>query len=108
MSAKFCELCGALMVISPKGNGYMCADELCPNHEKLEPIMCANCGKRPGVNDWVGEGGIFGWVHGMSQKWCEICCVREQLRHATELATRIPALKKELERLENEYKKGNH
>ena len=72
-----------------------------------EKVMCQNCGEREGTNDWVGEGGMLAWSHGWSQKWCDLCCVREQLAHAKKLAERIPELEEKLERLENEDSSGD-
>lgn len=90
------------MVISPKGEGYICSDEYCPNHKKIEEIVCENCGERNATMEWVGEGGALAWSHGWSSNWCELCCVREQLAYAVKQAERIPELEEELERLENE------
>jgi hypothetical protein len=51
---------------------------------------CPNCGKRPGTLEWVGEGGTLAFVHGMSQLWCEICCLKTQLIHFRAMASKIP------------------
>lgn len=82
-------------------HGPECTDDLCP----IMPIglwwnkegKCYNCGKRPGVINWVGNGGVLAIVHDHVQKWCEICALTVQLEHARNLAAAIPDLEKKLE-----------
>ena len=77
-----------------------------PNNEppmtglpKSEPAMCRNCGKRPGVLQWVGDGGALAYVHGGGAPWCERCVVEAQLAYAKVLAARIPELEQKLSAL---------
>lgn len=59
-------------------------------------MNCQNCNKRKATEDWVGDGGALAIVHGIVSKWCKVCCLETQLKHAIERATAIPALEKEL------------
>ena len=49
--------------------------------------------------EWVGEGGALAWAHGMSQLWCEICCVETRLIHFREMASKIPEMESRLAEL---------
>jgi hypothetical protein len=75
--------------------------------EPVDPIMCENCGKRKATQIWVGEGGTLSFVHGGGQNWCERCCVETQLKHAEEVATRIPELKEKLKELRRQEIKNS-
>lgn len=57
---------------------------------------CANCGKRPGTIQWVGEGGALALTHGWYAMWCEVCCLEAQIKYAEDLTAKIPTLKEEL------------
>lgn len=63
--------------------------------------LCAKCGEREGTMDFVAEGGVLAYVHGMYQRWCRLCVVREQLAYAKARAADIPSLEAELAELEN-------
>lgn len=58
--------------------------------------LCANCGKRPGTENWIASGGALAYVHGFVERWCRVCCVEAQLSHARVCAAQIPALEREL------------
>jgi hypothetical protein len=58
--------------------------------------ICQNCNEKPATQTWVGEGGTFGLVHGQYQFWCELCCVKAQIKHAEEAAARLPELREKL------------
>lgn len=62
----------------------------------MAPIMCATCGKRPGTETWVGEGGALAFNHGFYQMRCKVCCVTDQLDYARKCAADIPELEREL------------
>jgi hypothetical protein len=71
-----------------------------------EKMVCQNCNCREATENWVGEGGDLAYVHGMFYKWCKICCVEAQLKHARERAESIPVLEKELNDLLSEELKN--
>lgn len=60
---------------------------------------CDNCHQRPATAWWCPSGTI-GFVHGFAAAWCQVCVVTEQLRHARDMAARIPELEQELQRLQ--------
>lgn len=49
--------------------------------------------------DWVGDGGVLAMTRGWASKWCEICCLEAQLKHAKERAEAIPTMEKRLAEL---------
>lgn len=53
--------------------------------------LCVNCGKPKATSWWSGTG-VLAAIHGMAVPWCDLCIVREQLKHARERAAAIPAL----------------
>lgn len=55
--------------------------------------QCQKCGLRDGTEIWTGEGGTMAYIHGNYQKWCEQCCVVEQIRYCEEAAARLPELR---------------
>lgn len=59
-------------------------------------VICANCQKRLGTIDWVGEGGTLAFSHGFYVKWCEVCALEEQIKHAEERAAILPELRAQL------------
>lgn len=61
--------------------------------------LCRNCEERPGLETWVGDGGVMSYVHGGGEPWCKKCCIEAQLKHAREMATKIPELEAELQAL---------
>lgn len=63
---------------------------------------CANCGKRPGTETWLGDAGVLGYVHGMGVLWCELCVATAQLEYALALAKWIPALEQKVRDLGGE------
>jgi len=67
---------------------------------KCSKIACEKCRVREATMVWTGDSGILGFAHGMGQNWCEYCVVKEQLKHAKEMASKIPELEKRLEELE--------
>ena len=98
---KMCDLCQNPFETSLSG------EWICDNCKHKEPVICANCGKREATQNWVGEGGALAWSHGMTQRWCEICCLYEQIKFAKEQAKRIPELEKKLNDLMVEDLKEN-
>jgi hypothetical protein len=64
--------------------------------------MCANCGKRPATNNWVGEGTTLDLIHGNYVQWCEPCCAKASLEYARKQADRIPELEDWVKRLEED------
>ena len=62
-------------------------------------MKCQNCHKREGTVRWVGDTGVMGWIHGMSQWWCKQCCLKESLKYAKHQAKRIVKLEKQLKRI---------
>ena len=63
-------------------------------------VLCQNCKLRPGTETWVADAGVLGLLHGMHQRWCSLCVVKEQLKYAREKAAAIPALEQQLRELE--------
>lgn len=61
--------------------------------------ICQRCQQRPATLNWVADGGVMAYVHGMTQRWCERCAVSEQLVYATKIAATIPNLKERLRQL---------
>jgi hypothetical protein len=60
---------------------------------------CVHCHKREATVQWVGEGGMLAFTHGMYEMWCDYCCTVEQLKHAQRSAKQIPRLEKKLKKL---------
>lgn len=78
-----------------------CAEE---RHKETIDAMtpkgnCVNCNTRPATIWWVGEGGVMAWAHGGGEPWCEHCSVTEQLKHARDMAAKIPELEEKLKGL---------
>ena len=61
--------------------------------------VCVHCNKRPATTNWVGNGGILEYSHGMYERWCDHCCTFEQLKAARKAAKQIPTLEKRLKKL---------
>jgi len=59
-------------------------------------VTCQHCGKRPATESWIGEGGVLAMTHGMSQAWCKLCCLQEQILYAKKIIKNFPKLKREL------------
>ncbi len=62
---------------------------------------CQTCHCRPATQVWTE--GALAMVHGAYAYRCELCCLRDQLKHAQERAADIPTLEdriKELEKIE--------
>lgn len=68
---------------------------------------CVTCGQ-PATTDWVGEGGIMGWAHGMSVPRCERCCLVDQVAHAREVAVRLPELEAKLREIDSRFCNCTH
>lgn len=62
-------------------------------------MLCQNCNKREETENWVGDGGTLAFIRGYTEKWCKICCLEAQLKHAKERADAIPHIEKELNEL---------
>jgi hypothetical protein len=60
---------------------------------------CWRCGAVGPTITWVGESGVVGFIHGMSEQYCERCVVTLQLDYARDLAVKIPALETRLAEL---------
>lgn len=67
---------------------------------------CQNCKQRPATENWTGGGGVMAFVHGIYQRWCEVCCVTAQLEHAQAQAAQVPELEARLQRLLSEQGKA--
>jgi hypothetical protein len=69
-------------------------------------MLCQKCGQREATETWTND--LMSFVHGMSQEWCNYCCIKEQLDFAREQAMRIPQLeellKRELLKMEQDEK----
>lgn len=65
-------------------------------------IICDNCGKREGTIKWVGDGGVMDLVHGAYSMWCEVCTLKEQIKHAEERAAALPEMRARLAEIEND------
>jgi len=61
--------------------------------------LCQNCHKREATVDWVGEGGVLDWTHGLYKKWCKVCVLEAQLKYARKIARNIPKLVKAYKKL---------
>lgn len=68
--------------------------------------VCLNCKKRPATVNWTADGGVLAFTHGMSERWCERCCIEAQLAHAQKMAARIPTLERGLRALMGEPESG--
>jgi len=77
---------------------------LCGCQAFTEEDRCANCKTRKATMDWVGEGGVLAWTHGMYTRWCEYCATEAQLKYARERAAAIPELEAKLKALEGGVK----
>jgi len=74
-------------------------------HKRIVDAMtpkgnCENCNTRPATLWWVGEGGAMAWAHGGGVPWCQHCSVTEQLKHARDMAAKIPELEEKLKSLQ--------
>jgi hypothetical protein len=58
--------------------------------------LCDNCFIHKATNNWVGDGGVLAYTHGMYARWCACCCAKEQLKHCREASERIPDLERQL------------
>ena len=43
---------------------------------------CEKCHNHEGTEQWIGEGGILAFTHGMYQMWCVCCCLKAQIKFA--------------------------
>lgn len=59
--------------------------------------MCQNCKKHKGTDLWVGDRGVFGYAHGMSQSWCKCCILKAQIDYAELAVKRLKKLRKDLD-----------
>ena len=62
-------------------------------------MKCQKCGIRPSTVNWIGEGGVLDWAHGMYARWCEICCLSESIKHNRKIAANLPKQEKKLKKL---------
>ena len=67
-------------------------------HVKNLKMKCQHCHAREATDNYVGEGGVLAFTHGMYQRWCRICVLEVQLEYAEKIAKNIPKLKKELQK----------
>jgi len=61
--------------------------------------LCQSCLQRPATMNWTGQGGTLAFVHGMFQRWCELCVVSAQVAYALKIQDGLPALKARLAEL---------
>ncbi|MDE2104780.1 MAG: hypothetical protein KGL39_46515 [Patescibacteria group bacterium] len=59
--------------------------------------LCQHCGKREATQNFTTDGTAFS--HGWMQRWCDICVLEVQVKHARERARALPELARELKRL---------
>jgi len=59
-------------------------------------MICQKCHKREATVQWVGDGGMLAFSHGMYEMWCDYCCTVAQLENAKRNAARIPELERKL------------
>lgn len=62
-------------------------------------IYCQNCKKHKATVNWVGQGSVMDYVHGNYTRWCECCCLKEQIKNIRETVGRLPKLEKKLANL---------
>lgn len=67
-------------------------------------VLCANCGERPGTEKWSSDETSF--ARGWFVMWCEVCCLREQIKHAEERAAELPKLRARFDELTATAAKG--
>ena len=61
------------------------------------PTTCQNCGKRPATENFTTDTTAF--AHGWVQRWCGVCVLEVQIKHAKERARKLPAMERKLVRL---------
>ena len=64
--------------------------------------LCQNCKHRLATENWVGEGGMIGYIHGMYARWCKVCVLEKQCKHIRDSIALLGQLEKELR---EEYEK---
>jgi hypothetical protein len=62
-------------------------------------MICENCHKHKATINWVGEGGIFAYSHGMAESWCECCALKAQIKHIRGLNRSLLKLERKLSKL---------
>lgn len=62
-----------------------------------QPMTCQNCGKRPSTQNFATDATAF--AHGWVQRWCDICALEAQIKHAKERARKLPGMERKLARL---------
>jgi len=80
----------------------MAENETRPDFTSLDARLKGNCTKclaRPGTHNWVGQGDALSYIHGLYEKWCEICVLEAQIKHAKERAAELPAMEEKLKAL---------
>jgi hypothetical protein len=87
-----CPECGSIMC---GGATLKCSN--CEHTATRGP--CVTCGQ-PATTDWVGEGGVLAWTHGMSSPRCKRCCLVDQIAYARKVVARLPELEAELREIE--------
>lgn len=55
-------------------------------------MKCQKCGQREGTENWVGDGGVLAFTHGLVAQWCKLCVVEAQIAHAEKLQQQLPDL----------------
>jgi hypothetical protein len=60
------------------------------------PRPCEKCGKHPGTQKWLGDGGALAYSHGFWSWWCVCCALKAQIEYGEEIAARLPKLKEAL------------
>ncbi len=84
---------GHHFLINPERNSFGLRPN-CPNDG-----LCKCCRKRKATIQWVGDGGVMAWAHGMAEGWCEICATEAQVEYARDAAQRLPELEARLAEL---------
>jgi hypothetical protein len=57
---------------------------------------CQHCGKHKATVNWVGQGGILEYAHGMYEMWCECCALKVQIKHMKKEIKSLARLEKKL------------
>ena|ERR1035441_51429 len=64
--------------------------------------ICDNCKKHKATQNWVGDGGMMGAVHGAYSYWCECCCLKTQIKYAEDAVSRLKELKEKIKKVKCE------
>ena len=63
-------------------------------------MKCSRCKVKEATENWVGEGSVMDWVHGMYEMCCKGCCLKMQIEWAVKHKDDLKNLRKELKAYE--------